>query len=625
MSKLYTITAYSNTGFDAVNIPHSPAILAQAGTAKVYPSVYLRQPWGRTSFRIDSTWADVQNIDYITATDPATGDMTCYTVDGITMISDNTAEIAISMDPITTAGGINAISILDGWCKRRHFATSEDELFANIIPEPWAPSQALVLDAGGPVSDVDDIASVVDTKNIAGATIALDGDFDTALTYTDGTHEVTAPITPIPQNAPTQFRIYFTDPDNPGSGRLLANIIPELYAYDMDQNDIRDGINKARSLGLEQAIVASYAIPTVYIDETQTFTDHPYQYSRLTAVTAITRRHSPDYVYGTNTARNKKAYSLYNKYRLSSPASGDYMEFDASDIYHSGDTQPAFITTADLAPGGCPYARPQYYHGLDGTTPARYMMAVVRGGEWLNTPITFNGASGAAWTTAAYNRQQASIIDQSVYAAQSAGLSGIGSLLNAIPGFNLLSSTTPTYQQNPFAENFGSQTGTAKAYSSEMSMPSIGGIGGAITGLIGSGMAIAQTEKTGTRAAEAAASDYNRAIGVVTPQVTFPMGNNIQNYVGNGFWISRTRLSEADLDRLDSWFDRYGYAVDEKLDISAFSTRSKCNYVEAASVSVNNTTNNMPLRMRNAIASQIERGVRVWHVKPDPSAYTTNT
>lgn len=600
MSKLYSVTAYSGTGFDALNIPDSPNTLAKSGTAVTYPSIYIRQPWGRTAFKLNSTWANVRDIDYVTITDPDTGGVSCYTVDGISMESENTAVIAVSMDYINTAGGISQISILDGWAMRKHVSKDNDLLFGNIIPEPWSPSNALVLDGGGPVEAVGGVDTDVD---IVGATIAIDGDFGKALSYTDGENVVTAPVTPLPSNRPTNFVTRF-------GAAVVTNTIPELYAYNLNGEGITDGINNARSLGLEQAVVASYTIPANYISSSPDYYPaNPAQIRQIIASRSVVDENSPDYEY-VSTVRNKKVFSLYNNYRLSSVATGNYSEFGAADIYNTGDSKPGFVVLADLAPGGHPYARPQYYHGQAATSPATFAMASVQGAQWLNTPITFSGASGAAWSTSAYNRQYSSIFDQSVYAAQSAGLAGVTSLLNFLPGVSTQSSKDEQKVTH---------------YQNEYDMPSIGSIAGGISGPISAGLAINQIEKTGVRAAEAAAADYNKSTGVVVPQINFPAGNNLQNYTGNNFWVSRTRLSENDAARFDDYLDRYGYAVDEKLTIDAFSTRSKFNYVEATSVSVDSTTGGLPLRLRNAIASQIESGIRVWHVKPSPGAFSTNT
>ena len=111
------------------------------------------------------------------------------------------------------------------------------------------------------------------------------------------------------------------------------------------------------------------------------------------------------------------------------------------------------------------------------------------------------------------------------------------------------------------------------------------------------------------------------AIGqsVVAPDLHFPMSETTRDFVGNGAVVLRYRPDFKDIVKLDKILTMYGYKDTKSLEASDFVGRAKFNYVMATGVTI---TGNHPKWLREAAASQIAAGVRVWHQLPDVTAYT---
>lgn len=139
-----------------------------------------------------------------------------------------------------------------------------------------------------------------------------------------------------------------------------------------------DGIAKARSLGLLDAITASYSIPIMYA---QAEIDVNY------VKTLIGQIHEYDatdmkYQYGSYRPKNKKVFALYNIYEIRAAVGGEVGAFEGRELY-SGGQYPGFWIYADPSPEGRPYCQPIWYKG--------------------NRTISFqNSISGAQWSTDPY-------------------------------------------------------------------------------------------------------------------------------------------------------------------------------------------------------------------------------
>lgn len=113
----YNVILFKNTGYNAVNVPDSPARLAYTNPDVHYirvPDVQILQNKFLGSLTVKATWEEVRDCDYLKLIG-SDGDW-YYTIQGIEMLSLTTVRLSITPDFWTTAGGINSdkLQFLDG-------------------------------------------------------------------------------------------------------------------------------------------------------------------------------------------------------------------------------------------------------------------------------------------------------------------------------------------------------------------------------------------------------------------------------------------------------------------------------------------------------------------------------
>ena len=114
--------------------------------------------------------------------------------------------------------------------------------------------------------------------------------------------------------------------------------------------------------------------------------------------------------------------------------------------------------------------------------------------------------------------------------------------------------------------------------------------------------------------------DFLSSANVVAPNISFGRFAQMQDYIGNGFFIDRIRLSENDMERFDNFLTMYGYADDRKLENTDFTSHTPFNYVQADNVAVEGPS----MYMCNLISEYFSGGVRLWHELPNRAAMTDN-
>lgn len=483
-----------------------------------------------------------------------------YFVNNITMTSPETAELDLSIDSILTLGGVDALTILAGWAERAHVASGDDYLFGNILSEPWAPSGELELDAIeriGPVHDGNNI-------NIIHSTVKLTQLEYLARVYSTAAGstlqgEITVPEIPVADNRCTFNMTIHGDP--------LGYVYPAGSFYNFDTAAIRDAVNEVRSLGIDAAIVDAYQVPAVYSSTSPAA-------ELVAALANISQSYSPSanmlYRYGSANVHNNKVYAMYNSYHVLSSCSGDAKDFDASDIFISGSDRPQFTVFADLGPQGKPYLQPTMFRGAV-TGPFQQAIA---GAPWLRLPFAFTGQSGARVSEAAYRRD----LEQR----------GAGIAARQI-------------QQS------------ADIVKSLASGDIVGAIGGAARG--------SAENIRDYMSIQAAAAEHLTSKNIVAPEIAFPQNQGAQSYLGNTFYIYRTRLSDNDMIRCDNFFTQFGYAQDKILTINDFRNRTYFNFVKARGAAIKGSG---PLRLEEDAAAAINAGIRLWHVLPNAAAMTYN-
>lgn len=398
---VYSIKGYFNTGFNSVNIPDSPAVLATA-SSKTFASNWLLQNKDLTAVRLNATWEEVQNIDYV-----AIGN-SYYYVKGITMLTEVCAELSLVLDGLTTAGGVNAVGITGGWCKRSH--TGNDALFDNNIPEPWQPSEPLEI-----VGLKKHVESTGDGWTLVCSTVDLTKIESVAQEYLDKDNAVVCYVPKVPP-VTTESRM---EAVLPVYGRK-AQTLPNTSLFYVD--NVLEAISHVRELGIESCLTGAYVLPREWGD---------IGFGERNVVNTLGKLYSQTcggaVSYGS--VNNKKCFSQYNEFSIVAMATGDKITSEAHDIYDGG-ASPTVIMFSDPSPeNGKPYAQFKNFLGNQQLP----FQNCVQGGTWLNQPMAFSGTSGSLIAQTQFtNRQDLAETRNNVnYGMSTAGnfISAIGSAL----------------------------------------------------------------------------------------------------------------------------------------------------------------------------------------------------
>lgn len=584
---VYTVVCYKETGFSRGNIPSSPAVLENAAKITLQANqIWKLQDRFLSQVKLSMSWDDAKDVDYMKVGD------SYYTIEGVEMSNGNVAVFTLAMDPITTVGGVSSFTLIDGWVKRA--SPPSDDLFDNILPEPWVPRNEMVMD--GPVSmtasnyegvKVSYVCSSIDlneTESIAEQYMTASGDAS-----------VTVPQVSKPGGNTT---IKLVPDDKVPEGWNIWNYrLPSGAIYYTITH--MDGIAKARSLGLLDAITASYSIPIMYA---QAEIDVNY------VKTLIGQIHEYDatdmkYQYGSYRPKNKKVFALYNIYEIRAAVGGEVGAFEGRELY-SGGQYPGFWIYADPSPEGRPYCQPIWYKGNRTIS----FQNSISGAQWSTDPITLYGNPSLS-NEIAYNRSVEDLQLQRANLMADAHDFGAGE-----PSGNVLQ-----YLLNTLS-------GTGRSVAS-MSVQSFGGMVGVsqeqrdrISGLItGGGQGLGAVERL-YRSADRAAFDFQTSRNIVAPNISFGRFAQMQDYVGNGFYIDRIRLSENDMERFDQFLTMYGYADDRRLESTDFTSHVHFNFVQASNVAVDGPS----MYMCNLISDYFSSGVRLWHELPNRAAMSDN-
>lgn len=513
---VYTIKGYFNTGFNSVNIPDSPAVLATA-SQKTFASNWLLQNKDLTAIRLNATWEEVQNIDYVSIGN------SYYYVKGITMLTEVCAELSLVLDGLTTAGGVNAVGITSGWCKRSH--TGTDTLFANNIPEPWQPSEPLEI-----VGLKKHVESTGDGVTLVCSTVDLKEIGNVAQEYIDKDNAIVCYVPKVPPALSSSKSAM----DLPVYGTKYQTI-PNTMLFRAD--NFKAEISHVRELGVDSCLTGSYVLPTEWGLALvagngglhQNVCGKLYSQSCGGAIS-----------YGS--VNNKKCFSQYNEFSIVAMATGDKITSEAHDIYDGGAT-PTVIMFSDPSPEkGKPYAQFKNFLGSQQLP----FQNCVQGGTWLNQPLAFSGTSGSLIAQTQFtNRQEFAQTKDDISKATSTAGTILGMIGSALTG-----------------DIKGALSGVATGVQNDMNYE------------------YAKYQRQMERA------EFETAQTINAPDVKFPRSGSIQAFVGNGFVTYQTRLSAKDLARFDRFLTMFGYAQSKALETSDFTNRRYFNYVQADGVNV---------------------------------------
>lgn len=601
---MWNVRLYYETGFNAVNIPDSPALL-ETMTHADFPALDILQGEHLSYVNVKATRAQVKNADYMRLTDGT--DTFYYIVEDFTMTSTDVAMLSIAMDYFTTHGGVTGIKFLDGIVERHHVAVADDKYGAYTEDDPMLiPSKELEFDEVSLFTDMVTegttkshiiLETTLDMKEISTNANALD--YTTA-----GGDSVTVPLVNATKKV-SAVNVY-VDANDP-SALTKEFITPKTVYCDADNENVIAAIGRARSLGVEDGILNSYIIPDAAV---VTYDNGKDADGNIASLTGAHKFENTDMNFEYATVNNKRVlYGSLNSFMLVSPANGNSVTFKPEDIaYNSfGDmtTAPRVCMNTDPRPDGRPYFRFEYYKGNN----YDFFLNALRGMEWANAPLVYQRRSGS-WQAKLQHDATTGMLEREQNLAQTAnkiqaaiGFMGAGKQVTNFAGMERQQAFEPAMGTNYNLGSMGFDIG--------MDFVNAG---------MNASLAKRQTEMHFKDAFLQEAIGYVSGM-VVAPDLRFAMSETLRDFRGNGCIVYRYRPQTSDIEKLDKVLTMYGYKDTNVLPghEEYMTNRSKFNYLKAYGVSV---AGNKPKWLRDGVAMQLSVGTRIWHVKPDASAYT---
>lgn len=598
---MYTVKCFAKTGYNAVNIPDGPEVFDTL-TPVLTQDILINQDTGLPYIDVKATWNVIADVDYcIIGT-------RCYVANTPSMLSVDVARIPLIYDAVTSNGGPAKITFLDGITERH--TTSDDDMFKYSEPDAYTtPSSPLIMDNAEMMqfetpgsNDFVVVESTIDLESFgAQFTENSDGTFTfsgTGIPFTDSFgNVVTVPYAQATENVTT----YQIGTDE--NGVVVSS--PNTTQYSASASAIKKALGAVQALSIESGLISEVRYPANYVGIANHETDETSsgRLIKLTGQNALLTASGVPYKstkYGT-IHNNRVFYGEFNKFGLLS-ASGDRGEFLPEQIHGSDDGSgaPQIRAIADPRPTGKPYFRFTNYLTYTSGSISDFMVSSIAGLPWANAPLTYQGASGSY-----LNRLQFD---------------------NSRVRENL--SYNQANQRRTFNYAAGEVRNIAGLIGNIANASNVGGVIGTIAGTVVDA-AINASEYTmlSGQASDAyhiqasqEAQQFGIAQTVVAPQIVFPFSADIfRDFVGNNVIVYKYGYTETDAQRIDKLLTMYGYKVTEKLSASMFSARTYFDYVRASGVSVGG---DIPMWEKNAIASQLNAGVRVWHVTPDEKYYS---
>ena len=604
----YKVTLFLNSGFNAVNIPDSVATLnASAAHVEVDPVEILQNRF-LTKVRINADWSIVKDCDYCKI-----GDF-YYSVGSVDMQSENTAELSLTPDFILSAGGTKegnaTFQILDGVTERQ--TVSEDNFGEYTDDDPLTtPQRPLRLITAWLMDTSKDGAYTYISTTLD---LRKQGQNKEGVTYTDSETGKSATVPKTYQIDSSQVtKIGFSEVNADGSitmpveGKITDGT--KYYIRDdtneevVELEEIESGIAQARVLGIENSIIDQWSVPKIYVNNSDTGD----QFSPTSVIGTAGSFDVPFPFEWNQTVKNKRLeYGEYCKYGIIT-TSGNSMEAAPEVLKAGNETAPKVEWRADPRPEGKPYFR---FHSMNGDK--EFWRNCIAGSKWQKVPLVYQGQSGTALTRLNFDNDRAM---KKQLKSQFMNDNEIDRFQNTLESIG-----------NAFT---GSLSGAAKGFKS-------GGLIGAGAGAIGSVLGSAYNYEFSNARLENQ-RDYYKAnyalekknelsqlyqnTTVYTPTVNFPYESDIiRDVKGNGVLVYRYEYDPYDADRIDKLLTMYGYKETEDLKMENFNRRQKFDYVQCSSV----TVTGRPRWWNDGIGDQLRNGIRIWHIKPDPSAYTDN-
>lgn len=701
-----TATGYKNTGYNSINVPDTPALLESlaANNKVTFPAMDIINIRYLSSIKVKitdgsalssgDTESYIENIDYMKLTK---GNKNAYyAVVGYEPTSYDVYTFFVAYDPWLTNGGTALITknnVLDGMTVRHHVAKADDK-FAKFCEKDdmLVPSEPLRLEHKGyktVVNADNDKEYVMDADKcvfFSGTTFdghAFDStskklvrsSLDLSNMGSDSDIEwnkyeiadITAVAYPKVKALSGQgVNVYVPSGffSSPSSGSSLTykcvpSITMEPYQKYFEANNytISQGIAQARSMGVENSISASWAVPNGYIVDYGATDGTINRIEGLSMAEGLNFDGSDVYKFkytvkkpdNTNyTPNNLRIFSgEYNKYCLTAIATGDHAEYLPEELYGkpdgtapdgTGNGVPLLGVCVDPRAEGRPYfnyirLKDAAMYGSDKEV-LNFYDGCVAGMEWAESPIQYTTISGKSFRAANatmdidYSYGTSDFFSRILNAGGVGNYAGVsassvtGMLSSAYgAGFGTNSKGDETFNAGPISKIASiAQNGlSAGAYS----------LAGGIDDLFGTNIqgsdwfagmnkeAAADKIRERQKAYEVAKFKLNNNQPVSV--LAFPFTPTLRDATTNGCAAYRYRPTDNDLIKFDTVLNMYGYKITEPIKAEHFTNRNKYNYLQVAGISFGSgVTNN---RDRDMLANMFATGIRIWHVQPSAAHY----
>lgn len=566
---MYSVTAYKNTGFNAINIPASPSVL-NAMTSSTFPALDILQDDGLSSVSVRGEWDDVKDIDYIRI-----GDIFYCVPSSPYMTSSDVAVIPLLPDYLTTAGGASSLTYTDGMTDR--FSVENDSWGEYPESDPYmAPAEPLQMDYGNYVGDDNGgscylfIESTINLYKL-GSQFKDDNTFSgKGITFTDTVSKetVTVPYTEGVTGT-TQFSF------GPYAWKSIGTVL-----FDTENETVQKGMAACRALGVTSGIISQTALPKALV--TATIDSKTGYVSYVTGKTLTGSSGLDPNIFSTS--YNKINYSDFNKYGILTSGGS---KIECSPVQVSGGSAPDVTYISDPRPGGKTYFK---YSNLPGQTYHSFFINSVDGSEWASVPLVWTEPNGSYQNKVNFD------------------ISGKSEL------------TASNYQRKQYV--FGQATNAISGAAGMIGSAISGDVSGFLTTGVNTALTAVQSAMAEgyrqnvydlQRQKELAAFQISQ--NIVAPDIQCPFNSSLlRDYFGNGAFCYRLRYSSTDASRISNILGRFGYKATYKLTSGMFTPKSRgFSYVQAHGVQVGD---NIPKRWKDGIAEQLSGGVRVWSKHP---------
>lgn len=637
---MYKVRLYLNSGFDTVNIPGSLSILSTINHFDVSPIDTLQSGF-LPSISVRATWNTVRHCDYVciyssSINDPeafldTSWDRYFYSVpsNGITMTSSDVAEISLIPDYFLTTGGLYRDStvgvkanfdILSGWSERLSGSESDDgtdpyiqpRLPLQMVSEWYAPEATGGL---GQTVRYEYIETTLDLYAMGDSTL---DDEAVVYKYGAGTSNEFSVSVPQPKFA-SKDTTYMTREVISGNSveaiygtATLCFIVwdaSDTNATHISQREqLLRGLDKARALGVEGAIINHVSIPALYVTYSL-YQDTP-AVAYLTGRSGIVAINSFQKNYDSTVVNKEIMHTNASSYNMQT-GTGDSLSVSPLLIKNADNEGISIYFRTDPHTGGKPYFG-FYKYMTNSPTEQDLWRNMVSGFNWKQTPIVFTETSGSA-----LNRARFDLSREAISTSQNIALSRIG----------LEAEIASKNYDTTLAAN------TISGVSSALSL-NISGAGSAIGEMIGN--QIDYNNDVDRRRFEREAIAAQTAIqrkqeamqyglqnySTIVPTVAFPYNSEmVRDFLSNGVFCYQYRMQSEDLLRLDRIITAYGHSVSKIMTINDLYACQHFDYVEA-NVQLTSTMEPggsypLPKWLLDGVARQLSNGVRIWHERPN--------